>query len=478
MLTYSDTITLDPSQVWVDRDSRQRRQIDTEDLEASLPKRGQIQPIVVELSDDPQKPMFKLVAGERRLTACAKLGMKVVAREVKNLSPIEHQLIELEENIKRQDLEWQEIARAIARAHTIYLGLDEDWTMGETADSIGLSIGQVSMYLRVNAELDSNIRVAEAGTAREAYNIIARRDSRANASALEDLITVPLVAPRPIAQVEDPNGVPSGRTMAVHGNSEGGVVIPYPPAQPMPPSPSIPSGPPPVEQTILQADFTKWVSTYNGPKFNFIHCDFPYGIDFAQGPQGRGNEETVYDDSADTYFRLLQAFLENAPRFIALSCHIMFWYSEQHGPATRLAFAEAGFKVLRHPLIWIKSDNAGVAPDAKRTPRHVYETALLISRGDRQLVRVKADAYSAPTDKKLHPSTKPKPVLNHFFEMLVDDHTIMLDPTCGSGASIRSAEYLGAKHTQGLEIDPQYLEPARRELRMERNLRGAAKLGL
>lgn len=473
MLSYSDTITLDPSQVWVDRDSRQRRQIETEDLEASIPKRGQIQPIVVELSLDPEKPRFKLVAGERRLTACTNLGIQVVAREVKNLSPIEHQLIELEENIKRTDLEWQEVARAIGTVHRINLGLDEDWTMGDTAESIGLTLGQISMYLRVNAEIDSNFRINEANTAREAYNIITRRDSRASASALEDLIA-PVVA-RATVQVEMPDG---GRIMAVHGNGAVPGILPPAIPAPMPPAPAIPSGPPPPESTILQADFTQWVPSYAGPKFNFIHCDFPYGIEFASGPQGRGNEETTYDDSKDTYFKLLEKFIEHKEKFIALSAHIMFWYSEQHGPITRLMFADAGFKVLRHPLIWVKSDNAGIATDSRRTPRHVYETALLISRGDRQLVRVKADAYVAPTDKKLHPSTKPQPVLNHFFEMLVDDHTIMLDPTCGSGASIRSAEFHGAQHTLGLEIDPKYVGPARAELRNQRTLKGASRYGL
>ena len=116
----------------------------------------------------------------------------------------------------------------------------------------------------------------------------------------------------------------------------------------------------------------------------------------------------------------------------------------------------------------------GLPLTAAGPPRHVYETAILASRGDRQLVRVKSDAYVSPTDKKLHPSAKPEPMLKHFFEMLVDEHTTMLDPTCGSGASLRAADSLGADRVLGLEIDLQYINPARAALRQSRAKRAAA----
>lgn len=99
----------------------------------------------------------------------------------------------------------------------------------------------------------------------------------------------------------------------------------------------------------------------------------------------------------------------------------------------------------------------------------------MATRGSRQIVKVKSDAYSAPTDKRLHPSTKPEPMLRHFMEMLVDENTQMLDPTCGSGASVRAAESLGATHVLGLEIDKQYVEPARLALKQARQKRAAER---
>lgn len=464
MTQWKHSIALALDQIWIDRDGRQRREIETEDLESSIKLHGLLQPVVVELTEPElqgSKPPFKLIAGERRLTAVQKLGHTVIeAREVTDLDPIERQLLELEENIKRQDLTWQEIATAVARVHSLHLSLDTEWTMGDTAQACGLTISTISLYLRVFAEMGENVRVSEAGTAREAYNIVTRRDARSAGQALEELIA-PIA--RPLTQIE----VPLPGTVEI------------PPARPQPlalvPAVSKPIGPLPASETILQASFLDWAPQYSGPRFNFIHCDFPYGIDFASGPQGLGSEESVYSDEKDVYFKLLDCLLDNLDRLLGVSGHIMFWYSEQHGDATRaLLRAKApSLKLLRHPLVWLKSDNAGIAPDSRRTPRHIYETAMVLSRGDRQIVRVKADGYSAPTNKTLHPSTKPEPMLRFFFEMFVDDYTQMLDPTAGSGAALRAAESLSAKSVLGLEIDQQYILPARRALEDARKKRKA-----
>lgn len=473
MIQFSDTFTLLPSQIWVERSSRQRRIIESDDLEQSIKARGQINPIIVEALVNPEPPHqpYKLIAGERRATACTNLKIGIIARSVSALSPLELQLIELEENIKRQDLEWQEIANAVRHIHQLHLGADADWTMAETADSIGLSQGQVSLYIKVGNELaeGGNVRVAEAGTAREAYNIITRRDARQNASALDDLIA-PVPAP--------PARAKTMLELSPDDGSEPRVAtdVPAPRAAPLAPEAPLPAGPPPVEDTILSASFLEWAEQYSGDKFNFLHCDFPYGIDFASGPQGRGSETTVYDDSADVYWKLLECLLKHSNKLLSLSSHVVFWYSEKHGPRTREMFSDAGFKVLRYPLIWVKSDNAGVAADSRRTPRHTYETALVAVRGARQLVRVKADAYVAPTDKRLHPSTKPEPMLKHFLEMFVDEYTDALDPTCGSGAAIRACEHFGARRVLGLEIDQQYLGPARAALHTSRLLRNASRI--
>jgi DNA modification methylase len=58
--------------------------------------------------------------------------------------------------------------------------------------------------------------------------------------------------------------------------------------------------------------------------------------------------------------------------------------------------------------------------------------------------------------------------------MFVDENTIMLDPTCGSGSAVRAAEALGAPRILGIELDPEFTDRANIELAKSRRNKSAA----
>jgi hypothetical protein len=230
------------------------------------------------------------------------------------------------------------------------------------------------------------------------------------------------------------------------------------------------------EIPIITADFTEWAPTYTGPKFNFIHCDFPYGINTDKRQQGNIIDVQVgYDDGPETYWRLLGVLCDNLDRICAESAHIMFWFSmpalsttpdDSTNYADTLAFFKehSDFKIDPLPLIWVRFDNKGLVPDAMRGPRRVYETCLFGSRGDRKIFKVVQNACYKPTDKSEdHPTAKPYDMLREFFPMFVDGNTKMLDPTCGSGMALRAAKSLSATYVLGIENDPNFVKGATRK---------------
>lgn len=453
--------------IWIDRDQRQRRDIDVTDLLPSIRKRGVMSAILLTREAAPSGATFKLIAGERRLTASQELGLATIpGRFIEDLTPMELQIIELEENIRRADLKWQEICTSVVKIHALFVEADPNWTQAMTGEEVGYSHQRVGRLL-IAWEHRENPAVWEATGLNEAHNYILRKQERAGNEALMELIGP--------GKDTDP-GVIYDRVM---GSAISPVATPVatPGSNPPSASPPVPAAPLPLPMLrgIHVADFIEFARSYSGEKFNFIHCDFPYGINVFSGPQGReggdnqrsGGGEVGYDDSPDVYFALLDALLNALPRLASYSTHFMFWYSAKHEAETRRRFAAKAPGVIwnQHPLIWVKTDNLGISPDARRLPRHIYETALLGSQGDRKIVRIAADAYSAPTDKSLHPSTKPEPVLRHFFQMLVDDTSLVFDPTCGSGSSIRAAESFGAKRTLGLELNPEIAATAQRALK-------------
>jgi hypothetical protein len=210
---------------------------------------------------------------------------------------------------------------------------------------------------------------------------------------------------------------------------------------------------------LLCADFNVWAPAYSGPQFNFLHIDFPYGIEFNSG-RGMGTALAnivvgTYDDSADTYFALLNTLLACRSRLLAPSAHIMFWFSQNLRRETedRILDAWPDAVISKFLLIWHMSDNSGLLPTPKEG-RRTYETAMQITLGERPLAAQRAMSFSAPRGRdKIHRSQKQADVLEHFFPQYVDTSTQMLDPTAGSATSLIVAHRLGATVT-GLELDP------------------------
>ena len=456
--------------IWINREKRQRRVVDTADLEDSIRQHGLIQPVVITKIKGPEGQAYKLMAGERRLTALRNIGeTSIPVTFLESLDPVAQMIIELEENVKRHDLVWQDQVRAITEIHTLYKSTNPAWTQTDTANSLGFTQAAISKYFRLLDSL-SDERVMSAATMPEAISIIKRRDERAKTEALAELFD--------LGDVNDTSGFEHVLAEAGHvpAPTKSIPIITSTPVAPV--EPKTWSRPP---AAIINQDFLKWAPTYSGPKFNFIHCDFPYGINFGKGAQANPAEPNPYEDTPEAYWTLLNCLLTNWNSLAnPLGGHLMFWYSNRQEIEARtreLLSAIPHFRFSLFPLIWVKSDQSGVAADFRRDPRHIYETCLFGSWLNKGINVVRSDAYSAPPDRELHSSTKPEPMLKHFMSMFVDQSTVLLDPTCGSGSSIRAAEALGSNFALGLELDPLLCKAAQGKLFLSRNLRAATTSG-
>lgn len=414
---------------------RQRKELSgIEELAASIKQIGLIHPVIL-------TPEGVLVAGERRLRAHQHLGYTHVMVQFTNeLAKEELEAIELEENIKRKSLAWKDEVAAVSRIHTLRLMQDPEWTADDTADLLSVSASFVSKYLKVSEYIGKGEElVINSDNLVTAYNICLRKDQRAEEvtnneidSAIDDILAKPMSV----------NPVP--KRAEVSGN----LPLPETKQKPVP---------------YLLADFREWAKQpYTGPKFNFLHCDFPYGINYDKHNGGATGLLGKYADTPELYLECLRALKTIMADRVADSAHLMFWLSARHEiiHQSRLALEDMGWKLNPVPLIWHRSDNSGILPDPQRGPRQVYEVCLFGSRGDRKIVQAVSNLYAHPKTKEVHASEKPIAMLQHFFRMFVDESTVMLDPTMGSGNSILAAEESGAKQVLGLEALPEIYENA------------------
>jgi DNA modification methylase len=216
------------------------------------------------------------------------------------------------------------------------------------------------------------------------------------------------------------------------------------------------------DKLLINDDFTLFAPLYTDEPFNFIHCDFPYGISFNTGEFTSGVSNTIlgdYDDSEDVYWKLLNTLRDNR-HLIAPQAHIMFWFSQNLRRETEDFFTEMKGTVQPFLMIWHCGD--GIVPDPQRYGRRTYETAMLVTFGDRKIVAPRALSIdgSRESSTRIHRSQKPIRILEHFFEMLVDSSSHVLDPTCGSGTSLLAANNLKARRVVGLERDASIYENA------------------
>ena len=434
----SDSIVVSPG-----RQRQDFRAID--DLADSIRHVGLINPIVL-------TPDNVLVAGERRLRACIMLGFTHIPAQYTNeLSAEDAELIELEENVKREDLTWHEHVSSVARLYALKARTDDSWTLEKASAYMSVSPTTIHNHLLVARNLDAEDElVCNADHYSTALNAAKRKEERSVASAQEEAsssIDDVLDSALSLGTVAAPRTGDKIKAAGDSGEIDNGEAVPLDAV-------SVP---------LRNQDFAEWA---NSPppsrKINFLHCDFPYGINYDKHKGGAGQSMGAYNDSPEAFEHCMSALEAAMPSHIAKSAHLMFWFSGRldllHPVYLRLE--GMGWKVNPVPLIWFRSCNAGILPDPSRGPRQVYEVALMASRGDRKVVQPVANLYSHAKTKEVHPSEKPRDMLAHFFRMFVDSTTVMLDPTCGSGNSVISAELSGAKSVLGLEADPEHYKSA------------------
>lgn len=401
---------------------RQRKEFKEDDINAlaeSILRRGLIHPILVTEEG-------VLVAGERRLLAIKKLGWDQVPTQLQDeISSKELRALELEENTKRVDLTWQERAAAILEFDEERRAELPEWTLDDTAAALGFERTSIGKYVSVAKEL-GNKAVAEAPKFSTAVGLVTRANERKKAAGTSDIL----------AKIYDQPGKTLSSVEAF--------------------------------EPVKVGDFNEFIKLYDGPQFNLIHCDFPYGIYADKMQQGYSvGEHGGYEDSPDLYFSLLDTFVSNCDRLAGESCHLVFWFSMKYYTETLQFLRRTRFIVDDFPLIWLK--DLGLLPDPNRGPRRVYETAFFGRAGDRKVVRAVSNAVSLPRGSDhIHMSVKPVPVLEHFFRMLVDGTTTLFDPTAGGGTALQAALSLGARSATGLELNPEFAQRANAALQKQR----------
>ena len=460
---------------------RQRQDLgDLAGLKTSLVTFGLLNPLVVEPADE---GFFYLLAGERRYTSIKELieegkwtgGIRVTL--LADLDEAGRTLLELDENIKRKDLEWEELVKAISRMYDCFPDQPSQEVFSERT---GIPLSTTQKALAIIEHMDNPL-VQAAKNISNAYTIVTRINARKMDTVMGDVMS--LFEDEEEKDEEIQTTISTG---VQHSISTSSIDI-RPSSSPVPVvgietelreiKTQAQEDPLPQYQ-IQQGDFISFARDYQGAPFNLIHCDFPYGIQHDRSAQGATDTYGTYEDSEDLYKTLVRTLLENKDRLIAPSAHVVCWLSLRFEEWTRAEFAKHGFSCHLQPFIWYKSDNMGIVADKDCGMRNVGEYALVFNRKRRRVCKIISNIFPAKTTKKFHASEKPVPMLDYLFSALVDDTSRVLDPTAGSGTAIQAAMRAKAEMALGLELDPDFASKAKEWLALEKKKVGSAEISL
>ncbi len=404
-------------------DNRQRRAFDEgklRELANSIEneKIGLLHPIVIRRDNN----RTILVAGERRLRAFKdshELGVAVWHAgqqvpigmipylDIGEMDPLDAWEAELEENIKRADLTWQERANATAQLMELrkqqaeVKGTPQPTVSSIAQEILGRSDGYYHGHTRQELVLSKHLDdpdVAGAATPEKAMKVLRRKEDNARNVKLA-------------AEV--------GKIAASDMHK------------------------------IYHADSEQWITTVPDGTYDVILTDPPYGMDADQFGDSGGMAEGAhgYADSAEILARILKWMPAQIFRVAKPQAHAYLFCDFSWFGAVKGAMEAAGWKVFRTPFIWHKPSGFR-APWPDQGPQRRYEICLYAVKGDKHTAKLGGDVITAAPDENLGNAAQ-KPVALYVDllsrSIIPGDH--VLDLFAGSGTILPAAHALKCRAT-------------------------------
>lgn len=396
-------------------------------LRESMRLVGQIHAITVRAING----RFTLLVGERRLRA--RLGMPdshlrhstttippgyIAAQLWDELSSIEQAELELEENIRREDLSWQDQAKAIARLNELRQAQSkvngEFYGASQLAQEVSQRAATVPLTLKI-AETKAALAVAKhlhdpdvagAKTFKEAQKAVDRKIRREQHGEMASAFEAE-------AARKSPN-------------------------------------------VLLRGDCYEHMARLPEGSFDCILTDPPYGINADQFGDMADADTTAgghaYADDEAVFQRVWGEFPEHCLRLLKSKGHVYVFCDPRRFIDLKDGFELGGFEVWPWPLIWSKGGR--MLPDAKHGPRRAYECILFANKGRREVECIANDLISIPgVQSPRHGAEKPIGLYRDLLGRSTRPGDRVLDPFCGSG-TIFPAANLAKVAATGIEADP------------------------
>jgi len=391
-----------------------------EELAESIKRHGIIQPIVVD--ED-----MNLIAGGRRLRAAKKAELKIVPVVVReNITPLEKEELELEENLQRVDLSWDEECDAKKKIDKIKKQLHgerrsakdtEGWSMRKTAELLGETIGSTSQDIALADAMEIMPELRKCKTKTDAQKMFAK--------VLESA---------------------SIRSMIKQKDEQKTAYFRH------------------AEHHYLIGDAKIGLAACNQTQCRLAIVDPPYAVGLDKNKKvstvvsssGQENLDNYQEVDLPTYTELCTTISQELYRVLADNAWVVWWFGIQHYHLTYDILINAGFEVDPIPNIWTKTGSTGQTHKFDYQLGRTYEMFFACRKGTPALAkRGRANVFDfkpVPSQKKIHPTEKPIDLCLEILDTYLFPGSLAIVPFLGSGVDLR-ALYMRGSTGFGWDLD-------------------------
>ncbi len=352
-----------------------------------------------------------LIAGGRRLAALKLLGWKEVPVTRRHfVTPIQLRELELEENLQRDDMTWQEevnLKNEILKLKQSIHGAkglgrnQEGVSQADVAKLVGDSPSNFSLDVGLSNAMELIPELAECKT---------KDDARKKLKQLQEKLVVNELMKR------KQSGEAKLGSMFKQAND-----------------------------SFIIGDAIENLKRHPSYNYSFINCDPPYGINLNNIKRSNSEAQTIDHDykewSGEDYLGFCKTVIEETYRIVDNS-FMCFWFGIQWYRELYDILTQTGWAVDAVPGIWYATGAAQTnQPDLLLGKN--YEAFFICRKGKPILnKRGRSNVFEfskLDPQKKIHPTEKPIELMQEIINTFTPEHGEILSPFLGSGVDIRAA---------------------------------------
>lgn len=339
--------------------------------------------------------------------------------------------LELDENLRRLDLDWQDRAAAQAELHARRRKANPEQTIKDTArEVVERSLGTNKTLSGAETEVKQSVRVApylaEAHRSAVVAEHLNTNRAVANARNLHEAFNAVLKQEEERARAEI-----ARRQQSISPRAN--------------------------DIALRHADLLTVLPSLDEGFVDLILTDPPYGINAgAAGFRGRTVQHHNYDDTFDTARSILKTICLEGFRVTKRGANMFIFTDWDHFDFLRSQSKAAGWVPFRTPIIWVKGEGTeGLAPWGSGGPRRAHDVIFYATKGQKGLINSIPDVLRfarVSRADRTHAAEKPQDLLKELIESASITGDFIFDPCCGSGSTLVAAKAL-KRRGLGLEID-------------------------